>query len=298
MRDIQILMQHPVDDVVLTLIQGLAEKCKNIEQDVLATANALIDDGQVCLDVERIVRDEITLVFDNIHMPNKHIPLESMRRAAKNILRRFKKLFEEPGFGEIKGLLSRLSNCNNEGGKNELMDVLCRELDKKKELPNDLGRALDGFIDKYGAVSFDYLGDYNHKNKTITIYMQNIIKHNSYQCDEHVISTFAHEVFHAYHFHLIKLLNGSMMFRLFFRRRREDNIVIESLASYFEHHFDLRHHLNNRAHEIENSWHLYSPRIYPYSGARWITDEQHFKRIVDATAMDLDLAFRILKYHI
>ena len=297
MRDIQILMQHPVDDAVLTLIQGLAEKCKNIEQDVLMTANALIDVLPECPGCEDYVRNEVTLVFDNCHAPNTYIDLALMRRYVRQILKRFSKELEEPRFYKIKDILKRLEDCHNEGGKNELMDSLCRHLEEKDQLPGPIGEALEILINKYGRVGFDILGDYNHGEKTITLYMQNILKDDPYNCDEKVISTFAHEVFHAYHFYLIRLLSRGRMFRLMFRRSHEDNIVIESLASYFEHHFDERRHLFNAARNIKRRWDKFSPRIYPYSGAKWITDEGHFRDVILTSARNLDDAFKLLKYH-
>lgn len=298
MRDIQILMQHPVDNAALTLIQGLAKKCKNIEQDVLMTANALIDVLPGCPECEDYVRNEVALVFDNCHTPNTYIDLAMMRQFAKRILKRFEKELDGQPFYRIKEILEGLADCHNENAKNELMDSLCRHLEEKDQLPGPIGEALNKLINKYGRVGFDILGDYNHGAKTITIYVQNVMKNNAYNCDTTVVSTFAHEVFHAYHFQLMKLLGNRPMFRIFFRRRREDDIVIESLASYFERHFDERHGLTNRADEIKDSWRRYSPRIYPYSGAKWITDEGHFRDVVLTSARNLDDAFKLLKYHI
>ena len=297
MRDIQILMQHPVDNVALNLIHSLAGKIPQIEEDVLMTANALIDVLPECPKCEDYIRNEVTLVFDNCHEPNTYIDLAEMRQFVERILKRFEKELDGQPFYRIKQILKGLADCYNENAKNELIDSLCRHLEEKDQLPGPIGEALNKLINKYGHVGFDILGDYNHGAKTITIYVQNVMKNNAYNCDQTVASTFAHEVFHAYHFHLMKLLGDRPMFRIFFRRRRQDDIVIESLASYFERHFDERHGLTNRADEIKDSWRRFDPRIYPYSGARWIIDEGHFRDVVITSAKNLDDAFNLLKYH-
>lgn len=295
MKEILFLMQHPINDTILKISSELSEKLKDIEDDVIASANALIDtqESPKCADY---VKNEVTLVFDDCHKPNTFVDLVAMRRFVRSIRRRFPKELEGSPFYRINEILKQLENCENYQMKDELMDEIASLLEEKDGFPGPLGVAIKRLIDRYGRVGFYVLGDYNHREKTVTIYMRNVLDSHPYDCDELVISIFAHEIFHAYHFYLMQLRNRYEVMRIMRHRSIEDDIVVEGLASYFEHYFDERHKLTNRAIEIENSWRRYSPYVYPYSGARWIIDDQHFKYIVEISSYLLDKGFRILKY--
>ena len=102
-------------------------------------------------------------------------------------------------------------------------------------------------------------------------------------------SVLAHELFHAGHYYASVLYSNKR--HLFFNelKSRHDytsKVIKESLASYFENKY-----YNN--HRLANEWMLDILKS-PYSGARYILDDNHFRNIFDVSLGDLDNALRCL----
>ncbi len=294
MKDIRLLTGYPVDDSLMDLLNGVACSIPNMEDDALDDLKALLDFDEETK-CRKFVKNDVSLVLDAFNEPRKRSNLSSLRRAAKRILKEFEDILSNPYLGRIKSNLKDLSGVNNSSGKNEIIGVLMRNLEEMNNIPRDLQNALDKLIEDYGYVDMDILGTYGFRTKTITLYFKNIFKHHNYNYKAAVATTLAHEIFHAYHFHLLKLRRLPRYLAILSTKKRDYEILKESLASYFEHHFANKHGVYDIATQIENEWHRYSPLIYPYSGARWIIDELHFANVVSASTLKIDLAFDMLK---
>jgi len=297
MKDIRLLAGYPFDDSLMDLLNDVAASIPNMEDDALDDLKVLkalfaFNEETKC---RNFIKNDVTLVLDAFNEPRKRSNLASLRRAAKRILQELEDFLSNSYLSRIKSNLKDLSGVNNSSGKNEIIGVLMRNLEEMNNIPKDLQNALDKLISDYGYVDMDILGNYSFRTKTITIYFKNIFKHHNYNYKAAVATTLAHEIFHAYHFHLLKLRHLPRYVAVISTKKRDYEILKESLASYFEHHFANKHGAYDIATQIENEWHRYHPYVYPYSGARWIIDKLHFTNVVSASTLKFDLAFDMLK---
>ena len=96
----------------------------------------------------------------------------------------------------------------------------------------------------------------------------------------------AHEMFHYYHFCKTEITysdyknNDSMYIPWEFSQRNDylSSVVKESFASYFESIYCKAHNINNN---VTSSWYQHSITIYPYSGAKYIIDVNHFIELIN-----------------
>ena len=96
----------------------------------------------------------------------------------------------------------------------------------------------------------------------------------------------AHEMFHYYHFCKTEISfydykhNDNMYIPWEFSQRKDylSSVVKESFASYFESIYYKDHTINNN---VSSSWHQHSITIYPYSGAKYIKDVNHFIELIN-----------------
>ena len=121
------------------------------------------------------------------------------------------------------------------------------------------------------AVKFSVarLGEYRHAEHEIVLYTNSIeraCKNDVVQLFEEV---FAHELFHAFHYHFLKscLNDNDIIFRTDATRR----VVLESLASYFELWYCQQHGIST---DLLSTWERNEPAFYPYAGAKYIKDNQ------------------------
>ena len=111
-------------------------------------------------------------------------------------------------------------------------------------------------------VRFSILGQYFHSLNAprIVLYCNNIP--DDFEYYERV---FAHELFHAIHYHYVNLYSGSI------GDFKEKKITIESLASFFEYIYCKEEICNSIfADDLLNTWLVYSENVYPYAGAKHI----------------------------
>ncbi len=139
-------------------------------------------------------------------------------------------------------------------------------------------------------------GNYNHTNRTITLYIKSILEDakNTFLNDDiseenrvyfnfahQLVATLAHEMFHAYH-----AADYDNHGRNWITDAQENEIIVESLASYFElkvlnnilSRFDL-------AMSLLLSWDKYYAVAWPYSGAKYIRYNRFF--VIDKETDDL-----------
>jgi len=111
------------------------------------------------------------------------------------------------------------------------------------------------------------LGSYDYRNHTITLFLDSICKSRrafDYGEGETHISTYAHELFHAYHYQVMRHYTT----RWNTKRSYEQKVVAESLASYFEFLF-VKFEINDKyfADSLSLSWKRHDMSYWPYAGA-------------------------------
>lgn len=265
------------------------------EQEALISINALIDreESHRC---KRFVEDCVTFEFNDYQRPVSNcVNYHRLMRKAREIRGKYEDLLRGeryPGLGEI---LTLLCNCDGKELHERGFESLSEWLEERNNLRGELRRDLDKLIEEFGFMEFQKLGCYNHVTKTITLYIDYF--YDGYKYDiEGILSTLAHEIFHAYHAHLIDMNRSGGARSEFLSKRHKDVILKESLASWFEHYYNYRQGIERIAHRIEQSWRRYSQHIYPYAGALFISDDQHFKRIVDDSVISFDEGYRSLRH--
>ena len=103
-------------------------------------------------------------------------------------------------------------------------------------------------------------GEYYNKNNYIILYLKNIYNDKSNDYGTILLSTFAHELFHAYHARCVEK-NGKV-----WEDSNCDSIIVkESLASYFENEFSDGHA------KLAREWAKYTIDSWPYAGAKHFT---------------------------
>lgn len=141
--------------------------------------------------------------------------------------------------------------------------------------------------------SFNYVSNWkgslsNTDFLEIVLYVNNIYNAKDYyggllNAFEAVI---AHEMFHYYHFCKTEITyydykhNENMYIPWEFSQRNDflSSVVKESFASYFESIYCKDHNINNN---VSSSWYKHSITIYPYSGAKYIKDVNHFIELIN-----------------
>ncbi|MBQ1342468.1 MAG: hypothetical protein IIY33_08305 [Erysipelotrichaceae bacterium] len=127
------------------------------------------------------------------------------------------------------------------------------------------------------------LGEYNPRNDRITLYI-NAIKSicnglNNFQ--EIIDFVLVHEVFHAVHYYILKnhpKIRGNHHCR---------EIVMESLASFYEYEYCNRKGYNWRSKELSRTWHNYSYGDWPYAGARVFLNQNNNNYVLSDKFMDV-----------
>lgn len=134
--------------------------------------------------------------------------------------------------------------------------------------------------------------------KTITLFCS--ILGNFQEHYEEWFSTFAHELFHAYHYESCDLSKR-------IRGEEHEDIVIESLASYFEKKYcenagfpriengQDQDRFQKCAEDLFNDWRDEEMDDWPYAGAKYFTSDEDFKAVFSTSNNDLDEAYRLIE---
>ena len=178
------------------------------------------------------------------------------------------------------------NTCENNCGVPELNEKRIIPLIKK--IRNKVTFRAGEYLD-YGEV------------KTITLFrsiLGNFQKHY-----EEWFSTFAHELFHAYHYESCDLSKR-------IRGEEHEDIVIESLASYFGMKYcenagfpiivqngTDRLRFINCANELSDEWSGEEMDDWPYAGAQYIESDDVFKKVFDVTRSDMKEAYYWIVYY-
>lgn len=294
MKEIKLAFRnHPKNDIELMhLAEVLAEK----EQQILIDINAVLDREEI-FRCKRFVEEFVTLEINDYERPRSRHPVDfhHLMNRAKEIVEKYRHYFDNPDIDPVLvDTLHALTKVDGDELHHRYIERLGIGLIDGDNLPRDLYEELEQFINEFGFMDYDRVGHYNHLTRTITIYADYFYDRYRYNIEK-VVSVFAHEIFHAYHAHLIDI-NRRHRGRArseFFSRNYKDVILKESLASFFESYYDERWGADAAAQDVRDSW-RYPRFVYPYAGARLIKDDQHFKRIVDDSVISFDLGYRTL----
>lgn len=140
--------------------------------------------------------------------------------------------------------------------------------EKKEESDIENGEETDG-IGNFSSVLY---GEYYPNQRLIVLYVEAMKKSGKTGRDleDLFLSVLIHEYFHAVHYTFCEMNGQHKPFGV------ENEIIVESLAASFEHHFCddvLRNSVLTK--ELEESWKKHSVLVYPYSGAKQIVGAKY-----------------------
>ena len=207
-----------------------------------------------------------------------------------------------------------LDDCLNKESYLEIVGVIASKYSNKEDnynedIYNKIKNVINKLVNNIGNKKFLSLGDYSPKDKTITLYINNIYeysKSNNILFEDMIKQVFIHELFHYYHYNY-----NDNNIELLSRNDYTSKIIKESLASYFEYEYLKYEGLDSSKELLLNSWKDNSISYYPYSGAinflyNYEIDsnafknnypfiyKKDFKNIFDKSLINMDDALRDL----
>ena len=281
--------EHPND--LLHIADFLVER----EQQILIDLNAVLDreDCQAC---KQFIEEHITLEINDYKRPrSRRINYHRLMQKARDLRDKYEDHFRNGRYLGLAEIISDLCRCDGRELHERDMEELSNWLEERNNLPGDLREDLDSFIDEFAFIDLDTVASYNYILKTITLYINYFYGNGMYDQNK-VLAAFAHEIFHAYHFHLLEINRRESARHDIHSKKQKDEILKESLATFFECYHLSSWGMIDTANDIENGWRRYSPYVCPYAGVRFVKDDQHFKRIVDASVIGFREGYRSLKY--
>ena len=238
--------------------------------------------------------DRICLVLSDACLPSAYYPntLNGLKEEIANAL---------PLKSRQRGMLS---NANSEEALRDILLEWKEEAGEGTKLYRDIESILDRLHDiihvsqaRSGFVAYK-AGAYVHNDSmynapSITLYY-NVIELDTFggksflQAMEEV---FAHELFHAYHYHLCEQSAvRSKSIEIVERKDYTATVVKESLAAYFEATYCKRFGIPT---DVKTDWST-SPAIYPYAGAAQIKTWGEVNNAIQNSYTDMDVALRQL----
>lgn len=196
----------------------------------------------------------LTVVFDETKTPRVESNLIDLKKLIENLDEKYREIKSEDA-SHIKRIIDMFkyhldkANSLRISGDN-LYDVFhLNDRIKDNEVGSDIYKIKTQLLKT--QLSYDVLGSYNHKNKTITIYTDGLNREN-------FINTFLHEAFHFYH-HVFIDDRGVIKIQ----NRYYEKVVLESLATYA---------VAKLGGALNDCLLKENPIFYPYSGAKYLTD--------------------------
>ncbi len=134
------------------------------------------------------------------------------------------------------------------------------------------------------------LGEYRNATREIVLYTKNIESscENSSEYLKAFEKTFAHELFHFWHYYLLYLEGKD--YDIINRIDATSKVIKESLASYFEYSYCNMHGIPFDKYAM---WFKHEPSFFPYAGAKFMENDDHFYEIFEISS-DFDAALRKL----
>ena len=134
------------------------------------------------------------------------------------------------------------------------------------------------------------LGEYRNATQEIVLYTKNIESscENSSEYLKAFEKTFAHELFHFWHYTFLYLEKKDE--DILNRIDATSKVIKESLASYFEYSYCNTHGIPFDKYAM---WFKHEPSFFPYAGAKSIENNEQFYNIFKLSS-DFDAALRTL----
>ena len=156
--------------------------------------------------------------------------------------------------------------------------------DVLKEIMDFIRTVLGGILH---PLNLSLLGGYYDDSLKIKLYMKNI-EILGYKLEEKSITVLFHEQFHASHYKEARLRGVNTLKSSSYLMK----VIKESLASYFEN--ESEKYLGFDSTNIPDSWYRNSVLFYPYSGAQYIENWEHFREIFEASFVGVEQAIDAL----
>ena len=237
--------------------------------------------------ISDIKKELIDLLLEKLNSLNEE-EYQNSKETYENLIDHINKAEKTSNLMELAGQIAkRLVNESDE-----------EYVETERNQYEDLREMVEDIIQSY-AFESPLLGSFNYVPKwnvcfsntdslEIVLYVNNIYNAkddfggllNAYE------AVIAHEIFHYYHFMKTEITyydykhNDRMYIPWEFSQRNDylSSVVKESFASYFESIYCKAHNINNN---VTSSWYQHSITIYPYSGAKYIIDVNHFIELIN-----------------
>ena len=261
------------------------------EKDTIENRIGLIYNGELIPDVSSYIELSTKYLSDivkegkNLECIHRNL-IEFLDRTTDEFVSEYKEIIEL--LWDINCFLEEYCRCieNNEdegilndperikefeNHLNRLLEKLKKLLENSSEIGKseiDIGEVWKIYNDlKNREIKSIKLGSYNFRTNTVTLYLKAICKSKRaklYGSDNVLMATYAHELFHAYHYHMMR----QQGIRWNTSRNYTKKIVAESFASFFEYLF-IKHELKCRdfADGFVDEWKDNDISYWPYSGA-------------------------------
>ena len=237
--------------------------------------------------ISDIKNELIDLLLERLNSLNEE-ESQISKKSYEDLIDRINKAVTTGDLMELAGqiaemLVDRHDDEYEENEKNQYEDL--------KEIVRDIIKSYSFELPILG--SFNYVpkwkGSFSNSDfLEIVLYVNNIYNAkdnyggllNAYE------AVIAHELFHYFHFCLTEIsyydyINNESIYLPWEFSQRNDylsRVIKESFASYFEY---LYCNANNIKNPVAYSWDMHSITIYPYSGAKFIKDENDFIDLIN-----------------
>ena len=261
-------------------------------------------------DAREYIEENVVLVLDDANTP-----FHEGTSCARTI-KEAKDIFEKHGGYSIEHHIAELLDETKRLKDNEVekRDLLLKKLEDTiffgEIIPETVSGEIESMIRIFGESSWPVLGyylegerdDYHElvEKDEITIFLRNCSRPNNNNDEveydyETILSTLAHQIFNAYFtFEFNKIFRSTKGIDTYDFRT---NLVLESLASYFEASFDHNHNLNRAAIELIDSWRKHAVLSYPVAGADRIWENDTlFRKYFELALIDFVPAYVWLVY--
>ena len=218
----------------------------------------------------------------------------------------------------LKATVSRVLNANDIYTYNESIKLLLIKilgiiagLNVNTIVYDEANKYISELINNNVKLIIVLLGEYIDNGKscleysreslsTIILYLDNIndsSNQNNIKYEDLLYTTLAHEYFHFHHFFNIKNVKHPNH-KVYLKKLDEyipGTVIIEGLASYFEHEYSIRKSYVLLSRDIEKSWNENDMNYYPYATAKYILNHSHFNDVFNSSLYNISSSYKILK---
>lgn len=221
---------------------------------------------KIKLEPEKVIKSKYAISYEEAIKPIIDYPARYPRRFVD----------------DLKRIVDR--NNENEGDFNlkRATENLLDEYDRECSLDDEISKIRVWLLGDEVAATFRESGQ-----GTITLYLKTISKCKDY--NDYIFEVFAHEIFHAYHWFAV---NNAFVCTWKYTSFQE-NTVKEALASYIEYKY-ISNYNNRLSSELDKCLSQIKMKHYPYSGYKYICNDDFFTMLFKESEDDLGDAYNLL----